>query len=71
MKGKDWISWMHEREWRVEGNFRVPTNASGVLVKKLSEVKKLADMIEDEPDEFNIIPQCILPIETICQGLVY
>jgi hypothetical protein len=63
-----WISWLHEREWRCKGNFKIPTNA-GVLVRNSSEALKLQKMINDAPKDFVIKPRAILPLNIICQGL--
>lgn len=65
---KNWISWIHEREWRCKGNFELPRNA-GVIVKSHKEVTYLQKKISKNPDRFAVIPRAILPLEIICQGL--
>ncbi len=71
VKGQRWISWLHEREWRCKGNFKVPSNCLAVLVKNVSYAKKLTKMIAEEPKEFKVIPQSIVPLTVLCQGLPY
>lgn len=63
------INWLHEREWRCKGNFSLPSYSTGVLVKNLSDAKKLQRMIDSEPKEFEKKPICIIPLMVICQGL--
>ncbi len=31
---RGWISWLQEREWRCKGDFILPKNPSGVLVRR-------------------------------------
>lgn len=64
-----WISWIHEREWRFKGDFKLPTNPIGVLVKNTKKAKKLQDLISDDSDKFKVIPKSIIPLNIICQGL--
>ena len=66
-----WISWLHEREWRAEGGLRVPKNALAVLVHHLSDVKKLRSLIDENPSSFKVKPQSIIPLDVVCQGLIY
>ncbi|WP_047984590.1 hypothetical protein [Ornithinibacillus californiensis] len=65
---KGWISWLHEREWRHKGDFKLPTNAI-TLVKTAKEAKELQKMIYDEPDGFKIKPRAIIPLNIVNQGL--
>ena len=64
-----WISWIHEREWRCPGAFKMPNTPSGVLVKDPSDAENLRDRISAEPEKFKIKPRSIIPLSVICQGL--
>ncbi len=64
-----WVSWLHEREWRCPEEFRLPNQFVGAIVKSLSDVAELREMLEEE-DQFKARPRCILPLEVICQGLL-
>jgi hypothetical protein len=65
-----WISWIHEREWRCKGNFKMP-DPIAVLVENVHYVKKLTKKIEEEPKKFKVKPQSIIPLTVLCQGLPY
>lgn len=67
---KGWISWLHEREWRAEGDFKLPNDAI-VLVKNTKYATKLSEHIIKNPDEYAIKPRAILPLNVVCQGLYY
>jgi hypothetical protein len=67
---KGWISWLHEREWRCEGDFDLPEDP-GVLVPDEMAVKHLQNRILEAPKSFACKPRCILPLNVICQGLIY
>lgn len=67
---KGWISWLHEREWRCMGDFTLPKKV-GVLVKNSKEAIKLQDIIYKNPEKFKAKPKNVLPLEVICQGLIY
>ncbi len=69
--GRKWISWLHEREWRCKGNFKMTPSPLAVLVKNVFFAKKLTKMIAEEPKEFKVIPQSIIPLTVLCQGLPY
>ena len=71
VKNKKWISWMHEREWRSKGDFLLPKDPLVVFVKSSLEANKLRKLISDEPEEFKSIPRSIVPLNIVCQGLVY
>jgi hypothetical protein len=66
-----WISWLHEREWRCKGNFKMPSKPIAVFVKNLRYVKKLTKKIAEDPQKFKVKPQSILPLTVLCQGLPY
>jgi hypothetical protein len=53
---EDWISWIHEREWRGSGNFNVPSKPLAALVKDTSDALKLRKQIEKEQKEFKCKP---------------
>jgi len=63
-----WISWLHEREWRCKGDYKLPMDV-GVLVKSSSYVERLQKRIREEPAEFKVRPQAIIPLTILCQGL--
>lgn len=65
------VNWIHEREWRCEGNFDLPKEPIAVLVKDSGEAKRLRNMIEKKPSEFRIKPKSIIPLTVLCQGLPY
>lgn len=74
---RDWVSWLHEREWRCNGDFQLPAKMKpyirtfrlGVLVKTYRDVLKLQKEMNDNPSDFNIEISTILPLDIICQGL--
>jgi hypothetical protein len=66
-----WISWLHEREWRVRDDFELPSNPIAALVHTPKEVMRLLKILLGNPKAFSAKPQCILPFRVICQGLIY
>jgi len=66
-----WISWLHEREWRCPGDFQLPKNPFGVLVRAAKEAVQFQKMLLEERRELSSVPRSILPLEIICQGLNY
>jgi len=48
VKGKEWISWLHEREWRCKGSFKLPADIHGVLVKNTERAVELTERIRSE-----------------------
>lgn len=75
---KDWVSWVHEREWRCKGDFILPRRKNteparsfrlGVLVKTYEDVLNLQREIKDHPQKFKVEISTILPLDIICQGL--
>ena len=66
-----WISWIHEREWRCKGNFKMPSDPYAVLVKNVRYVRRLTEEIAKEPEKFKVKPQSIIPLDVLCQGLPY
>lgn len=69
-RDEGWISWIHEREWRCSGDFKVPAKPLAVLVKDTKDALRLQKEIEDEPKEFVCKPSSIIPLSIICQGLL-
>ncbi len=66
-----WISWIHEREWRCKGNFKMPTTPLAVLVKNTNDARKLLKKIAEESGKFKVKPKSIIPLTVLCQGLPY
>jgi hypothetical protein len=64
-----WISWLHEREWRCMGNFKLPKNTYGALVRNLREAERLQELIKEEPESFKVKPRSVIPLTIVCQGL--
>lgn len=71
VSGDKWTSWMHEREWRCKGNFKLPQNTLSVLVKNSNFAEKLRDKILSNPKKFKVKPRSIIPLSIICEGLPY
>lgn len=70
--GKDgWLSWLHEREWRTKGNFRLPSKVAAVLVRSQAYVAKLQEELAVSAEAFRSTPNSILPLNVVCQGLRY
>lgn len=68
LKG-NWISWLHEREWRSKGNFRVPSNMYAALVNTVDEAKKLTQLIKNK--KYKSRPRSVIPLAIVCQGLTF
>ncbi len=68
-KNGQWISWLHEREWRCKGDLKLPTNCC-VLVKDSKHYKILLDLVNASPDSFRIHPRAIIPLSFVCQGFI-
>lgn len=71
VKNDKWISWLHEREWRAKGDFNLPREPIAVFVKTSQEAQKLKDLIAKKPDSFKSKPRSIIPLNVVCQGLIY
>lgn len=69
----DWSGWLHEREWRLKGDFPLPSpyRFTGVLVKTASECARFRQDLEASPGEIPSMPHSIIPIQVVCQGLPY
>lgn len=70
-KGRSaWESnWLHEREWRCPDRFNLPAEIRAVLVRTAKEAAQLQTTINIDPASFACIPQSIIPLRVICQGL--
>lgn len=64
------ISWIHEREWRCKGAFRVPAEPLAVLVQTTKDAAKLTAAIAKNPN-WKSRPLSVIPVEIMCQGLPY
>ncbi|NOH56390.1 hypothetical protein F0266_26175 [Vibrio coralliilyticus] len=71
VSGSKWISWMHEREWRCKGDFKLPNNMLTVFVKNTTYARDLQKKISKNPSEFKIKPKSIIPLNIMCEGLSY
>ncbi|MCU8083613.1 hypothetical protein [Shewanella sp. SM23] len=65
------INWVHEREWRVKGDFIIPKDPQAVLVRNVASAKKLREAISKNPKKFKSLPSSIIPLTVLCQGLPY
>ncbi len=64
-----WISWLHEREWRCKDALKLPNSVPSVLVRNPLEARKLAKVLERDP-EFKCRPLSIIPLSVVSQGLL-
>jgi hypothetical protein len=69
-KGGDWISWLHEREWRCRGDFELPSSIQAVFVRTTKEAERLTSLIREDPKSFKCKPRSVIPFTVICQGLL-
>jgi hypothetical protein len=67
---KGWISWLHERAWRCRGDFPLPEELFGVLVRDTNDAKRLREKIEKDKKSFAALPRSIIPLNVVCQGLL-
>ena len=63
----NWISWLHEREWRKKGDFLLPSTSIAALVKTTKEAKKLSNLIKNR--NYKCKPRSVIPLGIVCQGL--
>jgi hypothetical protein len=68
----DWISWLHEREWRCKGDFQLPDGIPAALVKTSFEAAKLTRAAHKsvEGKSWACTPLSVIPLEVVCQGLL-
>ncbi len=64
-----WISWLQEREWRCKGNFPLPSELLGVLVRAPRDAERLQTVIAKSTADFGSKPRSIIPLTVLCQGL--
>ena len=69
--GEKSIGWIHEREWRARGNFSLPEWLEAVLVENTSDVQSLTRSIDHHKKDYISLPQSIIPLMVLCQGLPY
>ena len=62
-------NWLHEREWRCPDRFKLPDEIRAVLVRTAKEAAEVQAIISDDPESFTCLPQSIIPLNVICQGL--
>ena len=65
-KKQKWVSWLHEREWRCCGDFSLPKELIGVLVKTPKDAQKLQKKMKNKN-----WTRSIIPLSVVCQGLIY
>ncbi len=70
-KGIWGVNWMHEREWRCPNQFKLPSEVLAVLVESSKEAEELLQKIASNPPRFKCRPRSVIPLNVICQGLVY
>jgi hypothetical protein len=63
-----WISWIHEREWRCCGEFKLPAKILGVLVRNTHDAQRLQERIDKDREKFACLPASIIPLSIICRG---
>ena len=69
VQGDTWVSWLHEREWRARGDFKLPPSVTGVFVKTATEAQSLSRELVTNRKMYCCVPRCILPLSIVCQGL--
>lgn len=68
---KRWIGWLHEREWRCEGDFRLSQHFTAVLVKSTADAFELSEILHGpQGKKYKARPMSIIPLEVICQGFL-
>lgn len=70
-KGAWDVNWMHEREWRSPDEFKLPPMILAVLVRTSEEASRLSRKIAKNPHLYRCRPRSVIPLNVICQGLVY
>jgi hypothetical protein len=66
----DWISWVHEREWRCKGSFQLSTSHHAVFVRNTLEAARLMKELVNHPNDFECRPRSVIPMTVLCQGLL-
>ena len=67
---RGWISWLHEREWRCKGSFKLPKTVQAVVVRTTHEAQRLTDEIAKDRVKFKCRPKAVIPLTVVCQGLL-
>lgn len=67
---KGWISWLHEREWRCKGDFKLPSTVQAVFVRNTREAESLMEAITSSKSKFKCRPRAVIPLTVMCQGLL-
>jgi len=68
---KGMVDWAHEREWRCRGDFKLPKEPLGILVKTVEDAATITTRLHKVAKNFKSIPNSIIPLELVCQGLNY
>lgn len=66
----DWVSWLHEREWRCKGDFDLPESPLVAFVKNSNEAEDLMTELVEHPDRFQSRPRAVVPLSVLCQGFL-
>ncbi len=58
-----WISWLHEREWRCKGSFKMPTAIQAVLVRNTKDATRLTELhrmspVSSSANQAQLYPDC-------------
>ena len=69
-RDEGWVNWVHEREWRCEGDYPLRSTIPAVIVRNLNAAKRLREELSSKPKAFKCVPDAILPASMICQGLL-
>lgn len=65
------VNWVHEREWRCKGDFKLPSEPIAVLVENPNIAQRLQKRLFRSPKLYKSIPKSIIPLTVVCQGLPY
>ncbi len=70
VSNEQWVSWLHEREWRCKGCFSLPPSVQAVFVRNTKEATKLSKALIDDRSRFKCVPRSVIPLTVVCQGLL-
>lgn len=65
------VNWVHEREWRCKGDFHLPGKPIAALVEDSKQAERLQRRLSSSRARFEAVPQNIIPLIVLCQGLPY
>lgn len=65
------INWLHEREWRLKGDYKLPKKFMAALVQTNDAALRLRTAMARDPDVYKAVPGSIISLEVLCQGLPY